>query len=117
MTKTRTTVLAGAVWMTALLSSGAFAYVMHRPPTVQPPKTTAALQLVRVEPVAPPAVEPQPQHFVLPTIEIVSHIARPVAPQLRTAAPPPPVEPKARELHCRPFKPLEQGTGGVQVCD
>jgi hypothetical protein len=115
MTKSRITILAGALWVAGLASTAAFAYTMNRPLTAPPPTVAVAqapLHLERVLPFAAPA-QPEPRLIVLPTVEIVSHIARPVAAAPRA-------EPKPRDISamkCSDFKPLAQGTGGVQLCE
>ena len=119
MTKTRTTVLAGAVWIGALASTAAFAYTMNHP--LAPPPAQAAASPRTVEPlhVAKALPAPMPRLIVLPTVEIVSQIPRHVS----VAAPAPApraVEPKIRdisEMKCSKLQRLEQGSGGVQVCD
>lgn len=117
MTKARTTALMGAVWVAALGSAAAFAFVMNRPLTVaQTPAEPAPLRLVHVDPIPQPRVLPaEPLNIVLPSVEIVGHVARHLP-----AVAPAPAEPKVRDIsdmRCTHFKPLEQGGGGVQLCE
>jgi len=117
MTKTRTTVLAGAVWIGALASTAAFAYTMNHPPAPPPAQAAAPPRMVEAEPPARPALAPPERFIVLPTVEIVSQLPRhvPVAAPAPRAA-----EPRIRdisEMKCSKLMRLEQGSGGVQVCD
>ncbi len=113
MTKTRLTVLAAAVWMTALGASAALALIVNRPFAAPAPSraTTAPMTLARVEPISPAPAPPQ--HYVLPTVEITAAVSRPVT--AKPAAPPRPRD--ISEMKCTHMRALEQGSGGVQICE
>jgi hypothetical protein len=113
MNKAQATFLTGTVWVAALTSAAAFAFAMNRPLTVAPPPTEPApLRLVHVDPIEHAAEPAEPLLIVLPTLEIVGQVARPIP----KAAPAPKVR-DISDMKCTPFKPLEQGGGGVQVCE
>jgi hypothetical protein len=129
MTNGRVLVLASGVWIGAFASTGAVAFAVNHLPNTSSSASVARLRLPDVTPRAPLAAtgtagEPQPVVMVLPTVEIVSHVAvlsptKAVA-AVAPAAKPAPATPKVRdisEMKCTEFRPLEQGTGGVQLCE
>ena len=116
-------VIAAALWAGGFAGSAALAYSVNRPLHVTP--TTDVVRqapdpppavLTPVAPMAPiePAAEAE-HHFVMPTVEIVSHIAKPVRAQ--TTAQQPPHQRDISEMKCSAWRPLEQGSNSVQICE
>jgi hypothetical protein len=111
MTHAKLTAIAAVLWGGGFAATAALAYAVNRPLTAPPMPTS-------VEVMPPPAVltelprdpEPEPRLIVLPTVEIVGHVA-PVA----QAKPHHPRD--ISEMHCSAWKPLEQGSNSVQICD
>ena len=109
MTKAALIALSAVAWTGGFATTGALVRTFHHP--VAPP---ASITVVDTTP-APVALVPQtPQAeervLVLPTVEIIARI-----PTRATPAPPPSAS--VRELTCGVWKPLLQGSGGVQVCE
>jgi hypothetical protein len=96
------------VWTGGFVATGALVRTIQHPP-IAPPQVA----VVDTGP-APVALVPQtPQGedervIVLPTVEIVAKIPH--------VTPPPPA-PSVHELRCGVWKPLEQGSGSVQICE
>jgi len=106
MTKASLIALTAVVWTGGFAATGALVRTLHHP--TAPP---ASITYVDTTP-APVALVPQtPQVeervLVLPTVEIVAKVPRVV--------PAPPAS--THELRCGVWKSLEQGSGGVQICE
>ena len=107
MTKASLIALTAVVWTGGFAATGALVRTLHHP--MAPPASITYVDTTA----APVALVPQtPQveeeHIiVLPTVEIVAKLPR--------LTPPPPAP--THELRCGVWKSLEQGSGGVQVCE
>jgi hypothetical protein len=104
MTKAFVIGLAAVVWSAGFAATGALVHVLDRP-LPQP----LAANVAAPARIAPPPVEtrePEVRHVVLPTVEIVATIPR-AAPKKQ-----PP-----HELKCSEWRPLEQGSNSVQICE
>ena len=100
-------VIAAVLWAGGFAGAAALAQVVnpHSPATAEVERATP--EALRV-----PFARAVPERYiVLPTIEIVSHVSRPVA------AAPPPHQRDISEMHCSPWRPLEQGSNSVQICE
>ncbi len=97
------------IWSAGFAATGALAYVVRSPAPIV--KVDAPVVAKIPSPIAVAKTMPAEQRVVvLPTVEIVG-----AAPAVVKAKPPAP--PPVAELHCTPFRPLEQGSSSVQICD
>mgnify|MGYP001545100431 FL=1 len=100
------------IWSAGFAATGALAYAVRSPDPLVKSETAVVAKMP--SPVAVVKTMPvQERVVVLPTVEIVG--APP--PRVAKAKAQPPPEAKPAELHCTPFRPLEQGSSSVQICD
>lgn len=114
MTKIKLVATAATLWGGGFIATGALAYALHRD-FVPPPSALVARAMpeqVTLTPIATTTVEPE-SVIVLPTVEIVGSIPRPVV----HAAPPPPHVRDISEMKCSDWRPLEQGSNSVRLCE
>jgi hypothetical protein len=111
MTKASIIAATAFVWTAAFGATAALTFIVRppQPQAVEPPVATESPPALHV--VAPPPPTTGDQYIVLPAVEIVSHIARAVRP------PPPPRPRDISEMHCSPWRSLDQGSNAVQICD
>jgi hypothetical protein len=109
MTNAKLTTIAISLWLGGFAATAALAHSVNRPPSVTThaisaePKLEQATLTELVQAPAPP--EPT-RLIVLPTVEIVGKALAPAQPK---ATP--------RVMHCHAWRPLEQGSNSVQICD
>ena len=106
MAKASLIALTAVVWTGGFVATGALVRTLHHPIPPPPSITFVDTTPAPVAPV-PQTTQPEEHVVVLPTVEIVARLPR--------ATPPPP--PTVRELKCSEWKPMLQGSGGVQICD
>jgi len=111
MTRKQTLWLGSAVWASAFVVSGAFAFVMKQPlvhyaDTTKSIERQAPIEVVVARPSAPVSV---PLNF--PPIEIIVPRARLAAP---VVAPPAPRD--VGQMNCADWRPLQQGGNAVREC-
>ncbi|HEY1954583.1 MAG TPA: hypothetical protein VGH28_03210 [Polyangiaceae bacterium] len=100
----------GFIWSTGFAATAALTYVTREPTPVVvaklPTPPPAPVALVKTMPVARenPVV-------VLPMMEIVGSLPARAKAKAAPAAPPP------HEIHCTDYRPLEQGSSSVQICE
>lgn len=98
------------VWSAGFAATAALSYVTREPaptPVVVaklPTPPPARLALAKTMPTATEHV------IVLPTVEIVGSL--PPKPKVAAVAPA-----ATHEIHCSPYRPLEQGSSSVQICE
>jgi hypothetical protein len=89
-------------------------YAVNRPLHVVPTQTAETLPFVTLAEVPKdPEAEPESLLIVLPTVEIIGKL-----PPVHVT--PPRAQPHRRdisEMHCSAWRPLEQGSNSVQICD
>ena len=102
MTKVTILAITTLVWTAGFAATGAFVYTLSKPL----PKPTYAVASMP-EPRIPHALVPE-RTIVLAPIEIVGSL-----PHVATPAP----SPKEHVVHCSDWRPLEQGSASVQICD
>jgi hypothetical protein len=111
MTKTKLVMTAAAMWAGGFAATAALAYVVQHPAAAPTTAIAGAMptwtELVPIAEV--PAPEPE-RIIVLPTVEIVGT----VTPAVVT---PPPRPRDISEMHCSDWKPLEQGSNSVRLCE
>jgi len=117
MTKASIVAATVFVWSAGFAATGVLATWVKTPTITSAPVAVLAHATppppADVVGAAPVAVAAEAPTIVLPTVEIVGTIARPVV-----ATPPKPKAPRdISEMHCTPFRPLEQGSNAVQICD
>jgi hypothetical protein len=107
MKKASVIALTAVVWIAGVAAAAGLAYDVTRPPPV-----------AQVDPIVLPSHavlaelprEPLVRTIVLPTVEIrglrAQPAAKPVAEHLASAP-----------MHCSDWRPLEQGSASVQICD
>jgi hypothetical protein len=112
MTKATIIGITTLVWSAGFAATGAFVYTVTQP-TPTPPTIASPT-------VATPAPPPRVAHdwrertIVLPTVEIVGELPHRAPP---TVTPPATPAVKPHEPHCSEWRPLEQGSNAVQICD
>lgn len=113
MNKKTATVVTLGVWIAALASAAALAYVVNRPPRwadttghVATPAAPAPAAEARAEPMSE-----WPSVLYVPTITIVGHVHRTMA---STPARPPATD--IANMSCTDWRGLDIGSGRVQVC-
>ena len=116
MTKASIVAATVFVWSAGFAATGALATWVKTPTITSAPVAVLAHATppppAEVVGAAPVAVAAEAPTIVLPTVEIVGTTPPPVV------APPKPKAPRdISEMHCAPFRPLEQGSNSVQVCD
>lgn len=96
------------VWSAAFAAAGTLSYSLTRPQPIaavhSPVVTAARALLTQNDSVVAERV------IVLPTIEIITAL-----PRAQPKATPPPIAVVTR--HCSDWRPLEQGSSSVQICD
>jgi hypothetical protein len=110
MTHAKLTTIAVALWFGGFAATAALAYTVNRPLTL-----AAAAQVMKpdVEPATLAALTPEPaspepmQWIVLPTVEIITKAYHAPQPHHRDIS----------EMRCHAWRPLEQGSNSVQICD
>jgi hypothetical protein len=109
MTKASLIALTAVVWTGGFVATGALVRTLHH--SVPPPPPPITFVDTAPAPVALVPHTPQVEErvIVLPEVEIVAKLPR--------ATPPPPPSASVRELRCGVWKPLEQGSGAVQICE
>ncbi len=111
MSKASVIALAALVWSAGFGATGALIRIVDRPlPQPVVANIAAPARIALVEPKQPEANPPEVRHIVLPTVEIVATIPR-VAPPVVAKKDEP------HELKCGPWRPLEQGSSSVQICE
>lgn len=104
------------VWAGGIAGAAALSYVVRTPDPVVVTSAPVVAKLPAQPVIAANSVRQPERVIVLPTVEIVGTAVKPPpkAPARPQAAaqPAPP-----REMHCTPFRPLEQGSSSVQICD
>ena len=117
MTKASIIALTAFVWTTAFAATGTLVHVVNRPLPVPPQVST--LNVTAAIARAPQKAQPPPQQpqveervITLPTVEIVGSYPAPKPVQQIKHE-----DPKPRELHCHEWRPLDQGSNSVQICD
>jgi hypothetical protein len=112
--KKRLAIVTAIVWTCAFGSAAALAYVLDRP--LHPRETSE-----QVAAPTPPSssveevVAPAPKSasvLVVPTVTIVAPAPRPAVKKVT-----PPEHPDISEMNCAQWRPLEMGSGSVQVCE
>jgi hypothetical protein len=98
------------VWSAAFAATGALSYSLRRPQQHQvaiasPVATAARALLTQSDAVVAERV------IVLPTIEFITALPRPAQPK------PTPSAVAVVSRHCSDWRPLEQGSSSVQICD
>jgi hypothetical protein len=112
--KKRLAIVTAIVWTCAFGSAAALGYVLDRP--LHPRGTPEHVAAPAPPPpsgdvfVVPPA-EPAPA-LIIPTITIVGPAPRPAVKKVA-----PPEHPDISEMSCTQWRPLEMGSGSVQVCE
>ncbi len=113
MSKASVIALAALVWSAGFGATGVLIQVT-KAPLPQPVVANIAVP-ARVAPLPQETSEaktPEPRHIVLPTVEIVTKVTRPTPPPTALAK-----KDEPRELKCGPWRPLEQGSNAVQICE
>ena len=113
-TKKRLAIATAIVWACAFGSAAALAYVLDRPlhvrgtsepvPAYTPPPSSGDVVIV-------PTAIPEPV-LLIPTVTIVAPAPRPAVKKVA-----PPEHPDISEMNCKQWRPLEMGSGSVQVCE
>ncbi len=112
MTHAKLVLLATSLWAGGVAATGALAYTLNRPLVgLAPTAVTASIPHAFLTPLVQPETVPEPNVIVLPTVEIVAQRAA------RVATPPPPHQRDISEMRCSAWRPLEQGSNSVQICD
>jgi hypothetical protein len=115
MTKATILAITTFVWSAGFAATGAFVYTVTKP--LPKPITVASMPAQRM-----PHTPPQGT-IVLAPIEIVGEIPQPEPPapvhaSIAAAAPQPVAKaPAPRAIHCSEWRPLEQGSASVQICE
>jgi hypothetical protein len=112
--KKRLAIVTAIVWTCAFGSAAALAYVLDRPlipretwvhgAAPSPPRSS-------VDDVIVPAAEP-PSVLAIPPVTIVAAPPRPIVKKVA-----PPQTPDISKMSCAQWRPLEMGSGRVQVCE
>jgi hypothetical protein len=110
MTRASILAITTLVWTAGFAATGAFVYTVSQEsipkPTIRAatPPPQPSFRAFRAAP--PPA---EPTLIVLPNVEIVGSLPAPAKPKATPAQP--------RPRHCSEWRPLEQGSASVQICD
>ncbi len=107
MTSAKLTTIAIGLWLGGFAATAALAYTVNRPLPVVTTHTVGVEPKLEAATLTenPPPPEAS-QLIVLPTVEIVGHVLAPVQPKA-----------KPHVMHCHAWRPLEQGSNSVQICD
>ena len=100
-------VIGAAFWMASVGSAGALAYTASHPyeALIDPPRVHAPSKvLIAEKPVAQINRAVRSELVTMPALEIKAHVA-------------PPPAPAPKEVHCTDWKPLEQGSASVRICE
>jgi hypothetical protein len=110
MTKATILAITTLVWTAGFAATGAFVY------TVSKPLPKQQISVASMPPQRMPHAPPEGT-IVLAPIEIVGSVpeAPPPAPVHATIAAA--VKPKPHVIHCSEWRPLEQGSASVQICE
>jgi len=103
MTKAIVIGLAALVWSAGFAATGALVHVLERP---LPQPLTANIAAPAPVARAAETSEPEARHVVLPMVEIVTKIPRAT-----------PKKEPPHEMKCSDWRPLEQGSNSVQICE
>lgn len=98
-----------AVWTAAFGATGAYAHWMQPTQPTVAATTVAQPSLAAEVAQGPPLDTPEMTTIVMPTVEIVSHVARGITSHEHARDVP--------DVKCSPPRPLEQGSNYVQVCE
>jgi hypothetical protein len=101
MTKATILAITTLVWTAGFAATGALVYTVSKP-LPKPTQTVASMQ----RPHVPDAIVPE-RTIMLPVVEIVGSLPSPVIA----------VKAKEHVMHCSDWRPLEQGSASVQICD
>ena len=124
MTKASMIACTALIWTAGFAATGFLSYVLRSP--TPPARITQEVARRATEPIVLARVIPPQESriIVLPTVEIVGTIPAPPKAKpatVQAAAAVPVVKDQGprdiREMHCSPFRPLEQGSSSVQICD
>ncbi len=104
------------VWSAGFAATGAFVYTVTEPLPPPPPKIVTPSVAA-----SPPRLSHdwRERTIVLPPVDIVGEIPHHAPPKIAqpVAQPSPPPPAKPHEIHCSEWRPLEQGSASVQICD
>ncbi len=103
------------VWSAGFAATGAFVYTVTEP--VPPPAAKIVTPTVAASPPLRVSHDWRERTIVLPTVEIVGELPHHAPPKLAQPTPPPPAQAKPHEVHCSDWRPLEQGSASVQICE
>lgn len=104
------------VWTAGVAAAAALSYVVRTPDPVVVKSEPVVAKLPAPPVLAANAVQQPERVIVLPTVEIVGTAYKP-APKSPAKAQETAQPRDIHEMHCTPFRPLEQGSSSVQICD
>lgn len=111
MTKATILAVTTLVWTAGFAATGAFVY------TVSKPLPKQQITVASMPPQRLPHMPPQGT-IVLAPVEIVGSIPHPSPPApARTLAAAAKPKPPQHVIHCSDWRPLEQGSASVQICE
>ena len=107
MTNAMMTALAAGLWIGGAVATGVLAFELNRAGTLPKATVDTTPPQVTLSPI-PPDPPAEPTLILLPNNTIVGTAP---APKLRAATTKPHV------MHCSDWRPLEQGSNSVQLCE